>query len=515
MSTVDDEADAVTEFLDPLVVKAKGRLGQMLRNKWRLDVLLGVGGMAAVYAATHRNGNRAAVKVLHAELSARDDVRSRFMREGHVANAVTHDGAVKVLDDDVADDGSLYLVTELLDGETLEERRVRYGGLLSEDDTLSVADQVLDVLAAAHAKGVIHRDIKPANIFLLRSGQLKVLDFGIARLRELSTASLATKSGAAMGTPAFMAPEQARGLWDEVDGRSDVWSVGATMWQALTGTLVHQGRTANEELLSAMSKEAPPILSVLPGLSPAVAQVVDRALAFEKEKRWLDAKRMQEGVRRAYHDRHGAPITTAPRIVVPETVPNRTLSEAPGALAPGLPTTGQPVANSRSGARVSVPIPSRRFLAFAAVGVVAAGVVVSGMAWVVSAASGSASTGPSSLTTTQTTATAIQMPQKEPIHPAATSESTPTSSETSMPAIAATDLPTAAATATARAAPAQPPSAPKPAASEAPAATPTPALATLPPAPTGVTTPAAKPNCNPPYTLDAKSGKKHFKLECL
>jgi serine/threonine-protein kinase len=94
-----------------------------------------------------------------------------------------------------------------------------------------------------------------------------------------------------MGTPAFMSPEQARGLWDEVDGRSDVWSVGATMWHALTGALVHQGRTTNEELLSAMSKPAPPILSVLPKLSPAVAQVVDRALAFEKEKRWLDARR--------------------------------------------------------------------------------------------------------------------------------------------------------------------------------------------------------------------------------
>jgi serine/threonine-protein kinase len=509
MSTVDDEADAVTAFLDPLVMRAKGRLGQMLRNKWRLDVLLGVGGMAAVYAATHRNGSRAAVKVLHAELSARDDVRSRFMREGHVANAVTHDGAVKVLDDDVADDGSLYLVTELLDGETLEERRVRYGGLLSEDDTLSVADQLLDVLAAAHAKGVIHRDIKPANIFLLRSGQLKVLDFGIARLRELSTASLATKSGAAMGTPAFMSPEQARGLWDEVDGRSDVWSVGATMWQALTGTLVHRGRTANEELLSAMSKQAPPILSVLPGLSPAVAQVVDRAIAFEKEKRWLDANRMQEGVRRAYHDRHGAPITTAPRIMVPETVPNRTLSSAPDALAPGVPTTGRPVASSQSGARASASIPSRRSLAFVALGVVAAGIVVSVVAWIMSDSKGSASTVASSSTTTQATAVQV-MPESN--RTAATAQPAP--SETSLPTIAATDLPTAVPVAPARAAPSPPPSALKlPALPDAPSVT---ALMPIPaPPPPTTPPPTAKPNCNPPYTLDPVNGKKHFKLECL
>ncbi len=512
MSTVDEEPDAVTEFLDPLVVKAKARLGRVLRNKWRLDVLLGVGGMAAVYAATHRNGSRAAVKVLHAELSAREDVKSRFMREGHAANSVAHEGAVKVLDDDVADDGSLYLVTELLDGETLEDRRLRYGGQLSEDDVLSAADQLLDVLAAAHAKGVIHRDIKPANIFLIRSGQLKVLDFGIARLRELSTHSLATRSGAAMGTPAFMSPEQARGLWDEVDGRSDVWSVGATMWQALTGTLVHQGRTTNEELLSAMSKPAPPILSVLPKVSPAVAQVVDRALAFEKEKRWLDAKRMQEGVRRAYHDRHGAPITTAPRITVPETVPNRTLSAEPGALAPGLPTTGQPVANSHSGARVSVPIPSRRFLAFAAVGVVAVGVIASAIAWIASGSTGSASTSTSSSTTTQTAA--VPAP-RELSHPSTNTE--PAASETSLPTIAATDLPTAVAAAPARAAPI-PPAAPlKPTPSDSlPVPTP-PAVATPPAAAptTAVKSPAAKPNCSPPYTLDPATGKKHFKLECL
>src|SRR5580704_8880162 len=103
MSTVDDESDAVTAFLDLLVIRAKGRLGAMLRNKWRLDSLLGVGGMASVYAATHRNGSRAAVKILHVELSARQDIRGRFMREGYAANAVGHDGAVKVLDDDIAD----------------------------------------------------------------------------------------------------------------------------------------------------------------------------------------------------------------------------------------------------------------------------------------------------------------------------------------------------------------------------------------------------------------------------
>src|SRR5580700_4337015 len=109
-------------MLDPLVMRARARVGSVLHSKWRLDVLLGVGGMAAVYAATHRNGSRAAVKVLHSELLVNEEARRRFVREGYAANKVGHEGAVKVLDDDIAEDGSLFLVTELLDGETLEDR---------------------------------------------------------------------------------------------------------------------------------------------------------------------------------------------------------------------------------------------------------------------------------------------------------------------------------------------------------------------------------------------------------
>jgi serine/threonine-protein kinase len=266
-------------------------VGSVLREKWRLDALLGVGGMAAVYSATHRNGSRVAVKILHPELSVNVQVKTRFLREGYVANAVGHDGAVRVSDDDTAEDGAAFLVMELLDGETLEDRRMRFGGRLSEDEVLAMAEQLLDVLAAAHAKGVVHRDLKPENVFLTRAGQVKVLDFGIARLRELSTtASTATKSGSTMGTPAFMAPEQARGLWDEVDAQSDLWAVGALMFNLLSGRLVHEGRTTNEHLLSAMTKPAPPLASILPEVGVAVAHVVDRALAFDKAKRWSAAE---------------------------------------------------------------------------------------------------------------------------------------------------------------------------------------------------------------------------------
>src|SRR5204863_6366323 len=113
-----------------------------------------------------------------------------------------------------------------------------------------------------------------------RDGRVKVLDFGIARLREMSTASRATRTGHSMGTPAFMAPEQARGLWDQVDAGSDLWSVGATMFALISGSEVHSGRTANEVLIAAATTPAPPLASVLPEVSPAVARVVDKALAF-------------------------------------------------------------------------------------------------------------------------------------------------------------------------------------------------------------------------------------------
>lgn len=302
---------------DPLVQRALERIGMVLREKWRLDGLLGVGGMAAVYAATHRNGRRVAVKVLHAELATHQDVRNRFLREGYAANKVNHPGAVAVLDDDIADDGSVFLVMELLDGESLQARCERLGGRLEPGEVLSIGDQLLDVLTAAHAEGVIHRDLKPENIFATRDGRVKVLDFGIARVRELSGAGSPTRTGMTMGTPAFMAPEAAHGRWDLVDARTDLWAVGATLFTLLTGRLVHPAGTINEMLVAAMTRPAPSVSIEMPYLHPAVAMVIDRALAFDKTDRWPDALAMQEAIRAAYHAAFRCPITTAPSLTVP------------------------------------------------------------------------------------------------------------------------------------------------------------------------------------------------------
>jgi eukaryotic-like serine/threonine-protein kinase len=341
-------AESLTQLHDPTMMRAASRVGRVLRDKWTLDRLLGVGGMAAVYAASHRNGKRAAIKMLHPELSADPQIRERFLREGRAANRVGHPGALSVLDDDVAEDGSIFLVMDLLEGESLENRRERAGGQLDLVDVLSITDQVLDVLAAAHAKGIVHRDLKPDNLFVTREGAVKVLDFGIARLRE-GTAN-ATVTGISMGTPSYMAQEQARGLWNEVDQRTDLWAVGATIFACLTGRVVHEGRTANEQLLSAMTKSAPPIRSLVPDTPRPVAEFIDRALAFERDGRFQTSVEMQSALRAAYEAMQSAPISTAPRLVVPDIAIQRTMTSMAGFESDATVRTDGPVASGDTGA---------------------------------------------------------------------------------------------------------------------------------------------------------------------
>ncbi len=272
------------------------RVGTVVRNKWHVDALLGTGGMAAVYAATHRNGNRVALKVLHLQLSIDPSLRQRFKREGYAANAVQHPGVVRVLDDDVTEDGAAFLVMELVEGETAADRAERLGGRLPIQDVMPIIDGVLDILDAAHAGGIVHRDIKPENIFFTRDRQVKLFDFGIARLRDGGSAG---HTVSAMGTPAFMPPEQALGHMDKVDALSDVWATGATMYTLLSGRLVHECETMNQVLIAAATRPASSLALVAPDVPPEIVEVVDRALAYEKKKRWSTAKAMQHALRNA------------------------------------------------------------------------------------------------------------------------------------------------------------------------------------------------------------------------
>jgi len=274
---------------DPLVAQCRTRVGRLISGKWRLDALIGVGGMAAVYMATHRNGNLAAVKILHEEVSLNQEVRERFLREAYIANKVNHPGTVKVLDDDRDELGAPYIVMELLTGETVEGRAQRSGGRLSVDETLDILDRSLAVLEAAHAQAIVHRDLKPENLFITDQGQLKVLDFGIARLRE-ENQQRRTQTGLVMGTPAFMAPEQAMGRWNDVDLRTDLWAMSATAFTLLTGLPVHEAETAGEMLIAAATRPARSLARVFPQAPFPLVALVDRGLSYERDNRYPDAQ---------------------------------------------------------------------------------------------------------------------------------------------------------------------------------------------------------------------------------
>jgi hypothetical protein len=157
---------------------------------------------------------------------------------------------------------------------------------------LAVTDQLLSILASAHDKGIVHRDIKPENVFITSDGRVKLLDFGIARVRE-SSAAHRTKTGHALGTPAFMPPERAAGKWKEVGPASDLWSVGATLFNMLTARTVHEAETVPILMVAAITKPAPPLASVLPGVPSDVSALVDRALAFEPSDRFRSAGEMR------------------------------------------------------------------------------------------------------------------------------------------------------------------------------------------------------------------------------
>ena len=272
------------------------RVGQVIGGRWMLDRVLGSGGMAAVYAAHDASGRQAAVKLLHPEMCVREDIKERFLREGIAANRIGHPGTVQVYEHGATGDDTVFLVMELLLGETLGERLVRLG-TLPISEVLSVLDQVLDVLVVAHARGIVHRDLKPDNLFVTQPGSVKVLDFGLARLLDAAPGDFQTRTGAALGTFPYMAPEQALGRRDEIDGRVDLFALGATAFRILAQRKVHEAESDAELLMAMASKPAPPLASVAPHVPREVCAVVDLSLAFSRDARYPDAGTMQADVR--------------------------------------------------------------------------------------------------------------------------------------------------------------------------------------------------------------------------
>ncbi len=330
------EAQAPSGEVDPV-----SRVGTVIRGKWRVDSLVGSGGMASVYAATHRNGQTAALKILHTSLANETGIRDRFLREGYVANSVNHPGVVAVLDDDETDEGAPFLIMELLIGQTLSKRWKKLSKRMSIPETLRIATPVLDCLSACHAASVIHRDLKPPNIFLTEDGRVKILDFGVAQLRDATTEK--TRTGTALGTPYYMSPEQAMGLVDQLDGRADIFSMGAILHALITGQRIHNARTENEALILAATTPVPSVARVDPNLPIEVIKLIDKALAWDRRNRFADAREMRETVEEVLAGVEGHAPPPPVSVQMPQQVD---IAPPPPSLAPQRPAAPAPARRS-------------------------------------------------------------------------------------------------------------------------------------------------------------------------
>ncbi len=274
----------------------------VIAGRYRLESLIGEGGMASVWRAKDLTlARRVAVKLLF-ERDDRDHeaLVARFLREARIAAAVQHRNVIHIVDFGTTETGQPYMVMELLEGETLGDRLHRHKRLdLSE--AVHISSMMLRGLAAVHDAGIIHRDLKPDNIYLKEENGVlfpKILDFGISRSVEPQSgrrSALTTKEGIIVGTPEYMSPEQARGI-KEIDRRTDIYSMGVIMFQALTGTLPFTSENVGDLIIKIVTGSPPKIRELNPELPAALAEVITRAMAREPAERFVDATAMQQAL---------------------------------------------------------------------------------------------------------------------------------------------------------------------------------------------------------------------------
>jgi hypothetical protein len=266
-------------------------LGEVLGN-YRVVEPLDSGGMGSVYRAEHTHlGKPAAIKLLHPELTKNDEFVKRFFNEAKAATAVRHPGIIEVYDFGYTKDGQAYFVMELLDGEPLG-KRLENKGRFSEIEAARVAKGIANVLKAAHAKGIVHRDLKPDNIFLIpddEGDRVKVLDFGVAKLADAFPAETRhTQTGSLMGTPLYMAPEQARSA-AAIDHRADLYSLGCILYELIAGVPPFNAEGAGEIIALQMFSPPQPLTQRLASVSPQIEAIVMKLLEKEPADRYQSA----------------------------------------------------------------------------------------------------------------------------------------------------------------------------------------------------------------------------------
>lgn len=349
-----DDARRMDRDLDD--AEDDARIGQSV-GKYEITQLLGRGGMGRVYEAINPTiGKRVVVKMLHPDVAAHRDAVARFHREAQAASAAESPHIVSIFDAGFADDGAPFIVMELLRGETLAAR-LRRDGTLDATETTRIMVQVLRGLSRAHAAGITHRDLKPDNIFLVDRDPeptfAKILDFGVSKIDRAGNEGMTlTREGVVLGTPAYMSPEQAQGLAD-VDARSDVWSVGAILYECLAGQPPFSGATYEQIIVRICGSDPKPLAEIVPSVPVELAEVVSACLRREREDRVGSASELigllGEG-------------TSTPRII-------RTPSVSPIALTPTLEARGEQdlTPPSPRGASLKILLPVGLFVASGAI----------------------------------------------------------------------------------------------------------------------------------------------------
>jgi serine/threonine protein kinase/predicted ATPase len=277
--------------------------GRTTLGAYRILEKIGAGGMGTVYLAKDtRLGRRVALKLLPAQFARDEELVRRFEQEARAASALNHPNIITV--HEIGEErGRLFIVTEFVEGKTLRERM--WERRFSTSEALDVCAQVAGALQKAHAAGVVHRDVKPENLMLDEDGHVKVLDFGIAKqvasvpsvdTEAPTSAQVNTASGIVLGTTAYMSPEQVRGY--ELDGRSDVWSLGCVLYEMLTGRAPFEEKNFGDLVVAILHGNPPSLTDLAPEVSADVTVLVARALAKRREDRYESAKEFREELRR-------------------------------------------------------------------------------------------------------------------------------------------------------------------------------------------------------------------------
>ncbi|WP_170319303.1 protein kinase domain-containing protein [Polyangium spumosum] len=345
------------------------RIGTLAAGKYRVLRLIGRGGMGSVYEAQNvAIGKRVALKFLRTPAGADASVRARFHREARAVSAVESAHIVQIFDTGETEAGEPFLVMELLQGEDLATR-LRRRGRMSVSEAVAIAAQALRGLRRAHAAGVVHRDLKPQNVFLASADDgktlVKIVDFGLSKVlggeaelvtpSGLSAQDPLTRVGTPVGTPFYMSPEQIEAL-DDIDPRTDIWSMGAILYEALAGAPPFSEPTFARLVIAICHKDPPDLGTLVPGLPEAIGRVVRRAMARERDARFTTAEAFLTALLEAAPDLErsqafgpaGAGEAPPPRAPLPTSEADTPMNVRPGPTAPG--DVEAPSAKSDSGA---------------------------------------------------------------------------------------------------------------------------------------------------------------------